>query len=123
MSHADQAWTLEVAAAGRSILPLARVERIARDPSREDHFYAFVSDYLEFDHPVPFTESDFYYENGLRRDDGRTNKGAFGRAVRSISDGEYDLILKAGFVRTLLESSASVSPGSNAALGLEDEAR
>jgi putative restriction endonuclease len=72
---------------------------------------------------IPCLSSDFYYEDGLRRDDGRTNKGAFGRAVRSISDGEYDLILKTGFVRTLLESSASVSPESNAALGLEDEAR
>lgn len=72
---------------------------------------------------MPFKVSDFYYEDGLRRDDGRTNKGAFGRAVRSISDGEYDLILKAGFMRTLLESSASVSPESNAAVGLEDEIR
>ena len=95
----------------------ARVQRIMRDPGREDHFYAFVSDYLEFDRPVPFKEGSFYYESGLQRDDGETNKGAFGRAVRSLLDSEYDLILKAGFAKTLVEadpaadSSRAIKPG------------
>jgi putative restriction endonuclease len=101
----------------------ARVQRIARDPSREDHFYAFVSDYLEFDRPVPFKEGDFYYESGVRREDGQTSKGAFGRAVRSLPDPEFDLILKAGFVRTLLESNAAASSEQDAMPGLEDEER
>ena len=97
--------TLHVGSSGgrQAYFATAQVQRIVRDPSREVHFYAFVSDYLEFDRPVPFTEGDFYYENALQRDDGRTNKGAFGRAVRNLSDLEYDLILKAGFVRTLLK--------------------
>ena len=63
--------------------------------------YALVSDYLEFDHPVPFKEGHHYYESSLQRDDGKTNKGAFGRAVRLVPDKEYDLILQAGFTKAL----------------------
>jgi putative restriction endonuclease len=54
---------------------------------------------------VPFREGTRYFEAGLERDDGKTNKGAFGRAVRAISNAEYDLILHAGFTRTLGELS------------------
>lgn len=99
----------------------ARVQRIARDSQRDDRFYAHVTDYLEFDRAVPFKDGEFYYEGGLRRRDGATSKGAFGRAVRNISDLEYDLILKAGFVRTLVESGTSSEVPS--ALGLEEEAK
>jgi len=81
----------------------ARVDRIESDPVRPDHFYAFVSEFLQFDRPVPFRERAHYFEAGLERDDGKTNKGAFGRAVRALSDAEYDLILQAGFARTLGE--------------------
>jgi putative restriction endonuclease len=76
----------------------ARVTSIQQDPAISDHFYAFVSDFLEFDRPVPFRQGDNYYEAGLRRADGGTSRGAFGRAVRLITDTEFDLILKAGFV-------------------------
>ena len=75
----------------------ARVTSIERDPEREDHFYAFVRDYLEFDQAVPFREGSHYYESGLQRPDDQTNKGAFGRSVRSIPNHEYNLILQAGF--------------------------
>ena len=51
---------------------------IERDPLRDDHYYAYVEDYLEFDRPVPFRESGFYYESGLQKADGSTNKGSFG---------------------------------------------
>lgn len=46
---------------------------------------------------MPFKKGDHYYEAGLQRADGGTSRGAFGRAVRSIRDDEFDLILKAGF--------------------------
>ena len=75
----------------------ARVTSVERDPEREDHFYALVSDYLDFDQAVPFREGNHYYESGLRREDGKTSKGAFGRSVRPIPDKEYDLILRSGF--------------------------
>lgn len=100
----------------------ARVERIGRDSDRAEHFYAYVRDYLEFDRPVPFKEGEFYYEVGLRRSDGRTSKGAFGRAVRNITDAEYDLIVKAGFVRTLLEADSNAPQKTAPVTGFEDEA-
>jgi putative restriction endonuclease len=115
--------TLDVGSRGgrQAYFVTARVQRIARDPSREDHFYAFVSDYLEFDRAVTFKEGDLYYEKGLQRDDGRTSKGAFGRAVRSLSDREYDLILKAGFIKTLLESNPRGTPEESDRPGFEEE--
>ena len=115
--------TLDVGSRGgrQAYFATARVQRIARDPSREDHFYAFVSDYLEFDRAVPFKEGDLYYEKGLQRDDGRTSKGAFGRAVRSLSDREYDLILKAGFVKTLLEANPRGPPEESDRQGFKEE--
>ncbi|SMD19709.1 hypothetical protein [Rhizobium sp. RU36D] len=62
----------------------ARIVDIIADPSKADHFYALIEDFLPFDHAVPFKEADHYYEIGLRKKDGSTNKGAFGRAVRNI---------------------------------------
>jgi putative restriction endonuclease len=95
----------------------ARLDRIQADPSQPDHFYAFVTDYLAFDHPVSFRDGEQYFEAALVRNDGKTNKGAFGRAVRPISDQEYDLILRAGFTRTLGE----VTSGDRPAQGLFEE--
>lgn len=85
----------------QSYFATARVDRIEPDPARPDHFYAFVSEFLEFDRPVPFKDGAHYFEAKLERDDGQTNKGAFGRAVRLLTDKEYDVILQAGFTRTL----------------------
>lgn len=79
----------------------ARIIDIIEDPSRADHFYALVDDFLPFDHVVLFKEGAHYYESGLQKEDCSTNKGAFGRAVRNISDAEYDLILAAGFAHVL----------------------
>jgi putative restriction endonuclease len=92
----------------QSYFATARVDRSEADPVRPDHFYAFVSAFLEFDRPVPFRDGQRYFDAGLERDDGKTNKGAFGRAVRALSDTEYDLILQAGFTRTLGEFSEQV---------------
>lgn len=79
----------------------ARVVDVIPDPTRADHFYALIDSYLEFAHPVPFREGWGYYEGALQRDDGATNKGAFGRAVRALPDAEYENILQAGFASVL----------------------
>ncbi len=93
----------------------ARVTGIEPDLSLPDHFYAHIADYLEFQHPVPFHEGDFYFESRLKKPDGTTNKGAFGRAVRQVPDREYDLILRAGFAEIVGEGdsppAALVRPG------------
>jgi putative restriction endonuclease len=75
----------------------ARVTAVRPDARNSDHFYAFISDFLQFDRPVPFKEREHYYEASLQRPDGQTSKGAFGRAVRPITETEFDLIVRAGF--------------------------
>ena len=101
----------------------ARLQRIEPDPVRDGHFYGIVSDYLEFDHSVPFREDRGTYEQGLTKPDGSTNKGAFGRAVRNLSDAEYDLILTAGFNRVLeeLRKGERQRRSDNDIQGYEDE--
>ena len=99
----------------------AKIDRIEPDPIRADHFYAFVSDYLEFEHPVSFKVGERYFEGALARADGKTNKGAFGRAVRSIPDADYDLILQAGFVRTIGEISNAALPPNEKISDLAEE--
>lgn len=76
---------------------VASVIAVEPDPSRADHYYARITNYLEFDRPVHFRAGAHYYEAFLRRDDGETSKGAFGRAVRSLPDHEFEAILQAGF--------------------------
>jgi putative restriction endonuclease len=99
----------------------AKIDRVEPDPIRADRFYAFVSGYLEFESPVPFKEGEHYFEGALARADGKTNKGAFGRAVRFIPDAEYDLILQAGFVRTIGETSNALPVGDEHSSGFAEE--
>lgn len=98
----------------------ARVQDVRADPARPGHFYAAISDYLAFDRPVPFRDGVHYYESFLVRDDGQTSKGAFGRAVRSLPDREYETIVQAGFAAELLPagevSSAEAGLGEAPAL-------
>lgn len=90
----------------QSYFAFARVTSIERDPSRSDHYYAMIADFLEFDKPVPFREASNYYESALRRADGETNRGAFGRAVRTVPDSEYDVIVQSGYTPEISEDSA-----------------
>ena len=101
----------------QSYFGVARVESIIEDEQQPDHYYAIVGDYLDFDRPVPFAEVALYYESALRKEDGSTNKGAFGRAVRLVPDDEFDLILKAGFAPVLTEQTF---PAENATQGFSE---
>jgi len=93
----------------QSYFGVARVSSVIEDEALADHFFAIIggSTYLDFDTAVPFFEGDEYYESALKKNDGSTNKGAFGRAVRLIPDDEFDRILKAGFAPILVEGLAS----------------
>jgi putative restriction endonuclease len=88
----------------RSYVATARITDIRPDPLKPQHYYAIIdpSTYLTFDRPVPFREGALYYERALRKDNGTTNLGAFGRAVRPIRDDEFEAILHAGFARELV---------------------
>jgi len=81
----------------------ARVTRIERDPKLHDHYYAFIADYLEFTNPVPFKEGNSYYETGLQKPDGSTNKGRFGWNMRVIPSEEYQTICQVGFAGDAVE--------------------
>lgn len=78
---------------------VAHVDRVEADRLKTDHYYAYLSGYLEFDRKVPFKDGDRYYESALLKSDGSTNRGAFGRAVRSVPATEFAEILSAGFAR------------------------
>lgn len=82
---------------------IAQVAGIEADRSRPDHYYAHLKHFLEFDQAVPFREGSDYYESLLRKDDGSTNKGAFGRSVRLIPRDEFSRIVQAG-LSTQLET-------------------
>jgi putative restriction endonuclease len=87
---------------GRQVyFAVARVREVIEDRAQPDSYYALVDSYLDFDRPVPFREGDHYYEGLTKKDDGSTNKGAMGRAVRIMPDAEFDVILKAGFAPVL----------------------
>jgi putative restriction endonuclease len=78
----------------------ARVVRIESDSIRENHFYAIMSDYVEFANPVPFKIGDQYFESGLKRPDGKVNLGLFQRAVHLLPFQEYMKIVKFGLAST-----------------------
>jgi putative restriction endonuclease len=96
---------------------VARVETVIEDTALADHYFAIIdpTSYLDFDRAVPFQESDTYYESALRKDDGSTNKGAFGRAVRLIPDDEFEQIFRSGFAPIL---SDDVKPPNISSPGL-----
>ncbi|QWG18592.1 HNH endonuclease [Bradyrhizobium sediminis] len=83
----------------QSYFGVARVDSVIEDADLPDHYFAIIdrTSYLDFDTAVPFYHGEEYYESALEKDDGSTNKGAFGRAVRLIPDDEFDRIFRAGF--------------------------
>ena len=96
----------------RAYVAVARVTGVRPDPARGGFFYADIdpSTYVTFDRAVPFREGELYYERQLRRDDGGTSKGAFGRAVRPIGDDEFTAILTAGFAAELSRDESERQP-------------
>ena len=79
---------------------MARVVNIEEDKTRSGHYYAHMADYLEFTEPVPFRIDDTFPETALRKEDGSTNKGRFGRAVRIITPLDFQNICRLGFSGT-----------------------
>lgn len=96
---------------GRQVyFAVARVTSIVEDRNATNRFYALVADYLEFDHPLSFRAGGEYFESILQREDGKTNKGAFGRSVRAIPDAEFEQILQLGFASALADGAFTVPP-------------
>jgi putative restriction endonuclease len=64
---------------------VARVVRVEADPRNPGHHYAYVSDALPFDQPVPLEGPYGYYEQRLRAvDRGRVGTRLQGHSVRPL---------------------------------------
>ena len=89
---------------------IARVVAVRPDAVLSGHYYADIADYLSFDRAVPFREGDHFYESAMRGTDGRTNSGSAQRAVRNMSDNEFDLIRRAGFAEAIVSPANTAAP-------------
>lgn len=85
----------------QSYFAMAQVVGVRPDLMRDAHYYADVQGYLDFERAVPFREGELFYEAAMRGAGGRTNAGSAQRAVRNMTDQEFELILRAGFAATL----------------------
>lgn len=74
---------------------VARVVSIEEDTELEDHYYAYLSDYIDFDRPIDYREKGGY-ETQLFIPGGVVNPGRSVQAVRIISHAEFAAIVKAG---------------------------
>jgi putative restriction endonuclease len=82
---------------GRQVyFAMARVLQVDPDPATPDHYYAKITDYIEFAEPVPFRPDGRLMESFLRNADGSTNPGASINAVRSLPREEFRTICRLG---------------------------
>lgn len=85
---------------------VARVARVEPDPSDPRSSYAHVSDYLEFDRPVPFRSGGRYWETCLNSlPPTRIGVALRGKSVRTISEEDFGAIVLAGLAKTLHEEN------------------
>ena len=89
-------------------IAVARVLRIDPDPTRPDHAYARIVDYLPFDRPVPFAGDGTYWEAPLRAisDAGRVGAAVQGKAMRLLDERDFAGIVRAGLNDTLAPDNA-----------------
>jgi putative restriction endonuclease len=80
-----------------SYVAVARVDSVDPDPKLAGHYYARMSQYLEFDNQVPFRGPGGLFERGLESDGKTGLSGDFRNAVRLLPDHEFEAILAAGF--------------------------
>ena len=92
----------------RAYIATARVTGVAPDPERSDHYYAYVTDYLEFPTPVPFIRDGRYAEALLREvlDPSRVGQAVQGKSMRPILSEDFDDIVLAGLSEALDPANA-----------------
>jgi putative restriction endonuclease len=74
---------------------IAKVSAVEIDPQRPDHYYAFLTDYLDLDRPVDYVAGGGF-ETKLVMPDGSINSGRSVQAVRIIEEAEFAAIVEAG---------------------------
>jgi putative restriction endonuclease len=78
------------------------------DPGRAGHSYATIVDYRPFDRPVPFSNNGAYAEAALREIDNPSRVGIYlrGKSIRSVSETDFGVIVRAGLDETLAPANA-----------------
>ena len=76
----------------QAYLAVARVVGIEEDPQSTERSYARIEGFVEFDRPVPLIGERGHFESKLAQSDGSTNAGLRQRAVRAISDADFETI-------------------------------
>jgi len=81
----------------RGYFAIAKVQQVIPDPAAPDMFIAIIEpdSYLDFAHPVPFTDANGVVERGILNEQGQIS-GRAQAAVRAISPVDFDHILALG---------------------------
>jgi len=85
---------------GRYYSAIARVAGIRPDPNKEDHYYADMEEFLDFDRAVEYRENGVFEEN-MFLPNGGVNGGRSVQAVRLIVRIEFTIIVEAGLSETV----------------------
>ncbi len=86
---------------------MARVLKVERDPNRSDHYYARISDYVEFPAPVPFRPGGLFLESSLQLPDGSINTASSRTAVRILPRKEFENICRLGMAPALEDTKGT----------------
>jgi len=81
--------------ASRYYSGLSQVVAVEPDPDMPDHYYAFLTGYMDFDRPVGYVEQGGF-EKKLVMPDGSINSGRSVQAVRLIDEREFAAIVTTG---------------------------
>ncbi|WP_238123946.1 MULTISPECIES: HNH endonuclease [unclassified Xanthobacter] len=81
----------------RGYFAIAKVERVVPDPTAPGMYLALIEpgSYLDFVHPVPFSDADGVIESGVLNENGRIS-GRAQAAVRALSPADFDRIIRLG---------------------------
>lgn len=83
---------------------MARVIGVEPDRSQADHYYALISDYVEFPEPVSFRVNGDLLESFIRNPDGSTNPGSSINSVRLLPRSEFEKICQIGMGPAIAET-------------------
>lgn len=87
----------------------AQITDVDGDNKKQDHYYARIDNYLEFEHPVPFKQNGIYYQTSLLNADGKLNSGRIQNSVQHITEEEYQTILQLGYTPIISSNNFSSS--------------
>jgi len=87
----------------KAYFAVAKIARVDEDVATAGYFYAIVTDFLQFDQPVPWLLDGRYWETALRNLEKVSQLGLFlrGRSVRPLEEQDFADIVMAGLGQTL----------------------